>query len=659
MTKLTITPDVVKKRLKVAGSVASGEKVAVTVLGFGAASTDNLRLRVMAGKVAVGVFPLEDGDEWAVDGVNLTCTLNLSTEQASRLCRFGAETCVILEDTATPQLYGVADLQLCPWIKLADVDVPVNLDNYKVKIGILEDEIAQIRDSVGKFGNEIAKANEILDPIRELKGVEVKTNTTNGMRQAIKAIAHALGVLSVKTLALCTLCAGGAEVTTAALGDLDLDTDPRVVTDVTFDGLARTGDVVSKRGDVMPGYYYGDIVLRPASNNAPALVNVGGHGNSGNVRITGGEKRVERVDGDGWMTWREFDVKPEIEIDGLPVRQTLLSLSDGAAAVKDRLDAVTNGLDAVASGLDEHAANTGNPHNVTAEQAGAAPTQRVAQVESNVSSMWYTLYGESCWLAVTNYMRTIPGVMPSFSLWEVRDGATNEVYSSRDEVTNRVEAAVGPLRESVADALEKAELAKAWGRHQSADGSAAPAGYTVVSTTNLVLTGGGKWEGVVLEALGQTFWVFSGAGGLASTPEGKLRCVDANGDTAFEVTTGTMQTLPAIPASFQVESTADGKDVTFSVYATNAPTLWSATDLLGPWFAHSNATWTAGLSNTYTVAMTVDSTSPTMFFRATYELGQQPCVKFAKPLELTRIKIGETIYDVSVSDGKLALTEAN
>lgn len=465
------------------------------------------------------------------------------------------------------------------------------------------------------------------------------------------------GVTAAAAIALLPFAAAGAGVQAVPLNDMPGDAG--VVTNVTFDGLARTGDVVSKRGDVMPGYYYGDIVLRPASNDAPALVNVRGHGNSGNVRITGGEKRVERVDGDGWMTWREFDVKPEIEIDEVRVRETLLSLSDGAAAVSDRLAAVTNGLAAVASGLDEHAATTGNPHNVTAEQAGAATTQRVAQVESNVASMWYTLYGESCWLAVTNYMRAIPGVMPSFSLWEVRDGATNEVYSSKDEITNRVEAAVGPLRESVADALEKAELAKAWGRHQSADGSAAPAGYTVVSTTNLVLTGGGKWEGVVLEALGQTFWVFSGAGGLASTPEGKLRCVDANGDTAFEVTTGTMQTLPAIPASFQVESTADGKDVTFSVYATNAPTLWSATDLLGPWFAHSNATWTAGLSNTYTVAMTVDSTSPTMFFRATYELGQQPCVKFAKPLELTRIKIGETIYDVSVSDGKLALTEAN
>ena len=35
MTTLTITPDIAKKRLKLAGTVASGEKVAVTVVGFG------------------------------------------------------------------------------------------------------------------------------------------------------------------------------------------------------------------------------------------------------------------------------------------------------------------------------------------------------------------------------------------------------------------------------------------------------------------------------------------------------------------------------------------------------------------------------------------------------------------------------------------------
>lgn len=143
MTTLTITPDTAKKRLKLAGTVASGEKVSVTVVGFGAVPTENLQLRAMAGHVAVGVFPLEDEDEWTVSGSgsDLTCTLNLSTEQAERLCKFGAKVCFVLEDTATPQLYGVSELTLVPWVKLAGVDVPVNLENYKVRISGLEETL--------------------------------------------------------------------------------------------------------------------------------------------------------------------------------------------------------------------------------------------------------------------------------------------------------------------------------------------------------------------------------------------------------------------------------------------------------------------------------------------------------------------------------------
>lgn len=141
MTTLTITPDTAKKRLKLAGTVASGEKVSVTVVGFGAVPTENLQLRAMAGHVAVGVFPLEDEDEWTVSGSDLTCTLNLSTEQAERLCKFGAKVCFVLEDTATPQLYGVSELTLVPWVKLAGVDVPVNLENYKVRITDIEERL--------------------------------------------------------------------------------------------------------------------------------------------------------------------------------------------------------------------------------------------------------------------------------------------------------------------------------------------------------------------------------------------------------------------------------------------------------------------------------------------------------------------------------------
>lgn len=134
MTTLTITPNEEKKRLKLAGTVASGEKVAVTVVGYGEKSTENLRLRVMAGGCPVGLFPLEDADAWEVSGSDLTCNLNLFTEQAEKLCKFGATVCVILEDIATPQLYGASEMTLLPWVKLADDDVPLDLAAWRVRL---------------------------------------------------------------------------------------------------------------------------------------------------------------------------------------------------------------------------------------------------------------------------------------------------------------------------------------------------------------------------------------------------------------------------------------------------------------------------------------------------------------------------------------------
>ena len=148
MTTLTITPDVAKKKLKLVGKVATGEKVFVTVLGFGDVDAENLRVRVAYGGCTVGMFPLDDGDAWAVDGADLNCTLNLNTEQAAHYCKLGAPVDVLLEDTEIPQLYGAADFQLLPWIKCAGIDVPVNLDNYKVKMTALEREVTQTHSAL-------------------------------------------------------------------------------------------------------------------------------------------------------------------------------------------------------------------------------------------------------------------------------------------------------------------------------------------------------------------------------------------------------------------------------------------------------------------------------------------------------------------------------
>lgn len=159
MTTLTITPDSAKKRLKLAGTVASGEKVAVTVAGFGSAATENLRLRVMAGGCPVGLFPLEESDAWTVSGDDLTCELNLFTEQAEKLCKFGAAVCVLLEDIATPQLYGAAELTLLPWVKLADDDVPLDLSTYRTRLAEFAAHMANKENPHGVTAAQVGLGN--------------------------------------------------------------------------------------------------------------------------------------------------------------------------------------------------------------------------------------------------------------------------------------------------------------------------------------------------------------------------------------------------------------------------------------------------------------------------------------------------------------------
>ena len=72
MTTLTITPNYEKKRLKLAGTVAAGEHVAVTIVGGGAwiGTGKALRLRVICGARTVAKFPFwteDNAEDWPED----------------------------------------------------------------------------------------------------------------------------------------------------------------------------------------------------------------------------------------------------------------------------------------------------------------------------------------------------------------------------------------------------------------------------------------------------------------------------------------------------------------------------------------------------------------------------------------------------------------
>lgn len=303
----------------------------------------------------------------------------------------------------------------------------------------------------------------------------------------------------------------------------------------------------------------------------------------------------------------------------------------------------------------------------------AATSNDVATLGTSVSAVWEQVFGESVWIAVTNYMRSTDA-KPSMGLWERRDGQTNLVWSSSEEIGARVDALRADVTNAVQSAQDASASAKAWGKWQSADGAAAPDGFTAVSTPYLMLTGGGHWEQRTVEG-GWSYWLFCGNATVGGTDE-TFKMMDSQGESVFEVTQGGVKEVAAIPSSFRILSSADSDDdyliddnssvywFRFGVLATSEPTLYMSADPTGPWFEVTlpDGSWKVDGGTNYVVTFETPSprwlgaygqtgfttNSTAAFFKAVYETGAESIVDFKRPLKFPKLSIGGTNYAVSV-----------
>ena len=178
-------------------------------------------------------------------------------------------------------------------------------------------------------------------------------------------------------------------------------------------------------------------------------------------------------------------------------------------------------------------------HTEVQEVAGVAES---AAQEANTALR--IVLGESVWFAVTNYMRTAQGVIPSLQLWEVRDSATNLVYDSREEITNTLHALTRELREE----LEARIPSKAWGNYQS-DGTdnPQPGEVAIVNQPTVILTGGGTFNKYV-EVGDSSVWVLQSSGPVAfggDTNGNFFAVLDDKGNAHFRVAKTDSYDLPA------------------------------------------------------------------------------------------------------------------
>jgi len=220
----------------------------------------------------------------------------------------------------------------------------------------------------------------------------------------------------------------------------------------------------------------------------------------------------------------------------------------------------------------------------THAQATNAARAVAAPLEENVGVLWQYVLGDTVWFAVTNYMRTVEGVVPSLQLWEVRDGATNLVYHSTEEITNFVNAATAALRVDLTNSL----AARAWSRYQSATGAdnPQPGEITIVSTPSVMLTGGGEWNRYVHTG-GSSVWVLrsNGLTTFGGGANGSFFAVqDDEGNTQFEIRRTDSYEVDALPSATGFDG--DDFQVTYNLTASgNPPTLYASTNLATTAFA--------------------------------------------------------------------------
>lgn len=331
--------------------------------------------------------------------------------------------------------------------------------------------------------------------------------------------------------------------------------------------------------------------------------------------------------------WTEADLVAklrEIMRRGGAVLCALLAFSAFGASVQTaRKDAIYNDAQIVT--------------NVTFD--GLATTNDTGAISRSVNALWQYTFGDRTWIAVTNYMRTAEGVVPSLQLWEVRDGATNCVYSSGEEIAHVVSNEVGRIALVFSNLLEgvRAQIpTTAWSAYQSMSGAPNPASneVTVVSTPSVMLTGGAEWQQYV-DVSSNSLWVLSSSGVTiaGSDTNGYFRIYDAEGKAAFEVVKEKAETVPAIPQG-NMRPPGDTGTMSVTFIAKTQPILWLAPTLSPPAFveasedSNASVSWTDNGNGTWTAEVDFVNVYDKYFAYATFVKPGTTIVKNNAPMRV-------------------------
>ena len=504
-----------------------------------------------------------------------------------------------------------------------------------------------------------------------LKGETVETGTVSKMREAVKRIAEALGATAT-ALALCAAPFGarGAEVAKAPLGDLDLDANPQVVTNVTFEGLATTDDVSGAKT-------YADHQVKNATAAAKVQIGSGAKALTGGVAVGMNSYATNYAVAVGYGA--KANAANETTVGNTAVSHGANTLNLPSLSLSD----IYLGVKLLQTELDEryetstHAGTTYPTKNAMnsavgkaavaatnytdAALAGYATTKALAATEAEVNSVWGYMKGETFRVVVTNYDSA---VNPPRTRYDYRMSTSNEWRTVWAE-TNGLNWAVSEATKLAAVATA-AEIAKpenrAWGGWDSHTGLPAPDGVVQVSGGGGLLIGSESgWTQI--NATGGSYWVLTSTDPTlrANGTNGVFQITDPDGKSVMTIRKGDKRLVYADASG--ITTAEKSITVKYDIISEKAPKAECAVALAGTWYEQGESgapfafAW-SGSSGAWVLTVTAPSggTLPTTgFFRALFETGGGTEVVYDAAIGLTTVSIGGKQYTV----GTATVTDAS
>ena len=384
MTELKITPDAAKKRMRVEGRVAAGEKVAVTLVGFGEMDKATTRLRVLFMNTLVAVAGGGGSAAWEADGEDLAGVLDLNTVEAEQVTRCCDANCLfILDDVSAGvrQLYATAEHEVMKWIKAPGADVPTSLDGYADILAETRADIEAFKTEIGgrlssyqvELDAALAEYSEAMNTRADQFEAEVRSKTAanavaitaeEAARKAADAeIVKSLGTVSDKldgkqdTLTADQLKAVNSGIDEGKVRKIEENAAAVSTLKADIDGKAEKAELASKAdlvGGKVPAAqlpsFVDDVLEYDSVSAFPAT------GEAGRIFVAKDTNLTYR-----WSGTQYVEISPSLALG-----ETATTAYPG-----DKGKAIREAVDKASADFRNHRDRTDNPHGVTAQQVGA------------------------------------------------------------------------------------------------------------------------------------------------------------------------------------------------------------------------------------------------------------------------------------------------